>query len=97
MVTRTGIARCEHSREAQGYPSDMTDAEWALTAPFVPPARRGGRPRTTGMHEVLNAMLYAQRKIEALILVRSTRRVTIDHDRLLYKQSNCIERMFGHA
>jgi len=58
MVTWTGIARREHSREGLRYPSDMTDAEWALTAPFVPPARRGGRPRTADMREVLNAMLY---------------------------------------
>ena len=58
MVTWTGIARREHSREGLRYPSDMTDAEWVLTAPFVPPARRGGRPRTADMREVLNAMLY---------------------------------------
>lgn len=58
MVTWTGIARREHSREGLRYPSDMTDAEWVLAAPFVPPARRGGRRRTTNMREVLNAMLY---------------------------------------
>ena len=58
MVTWTGIARREHSREGLRYPSDMTDVEWALTVPFVPPARRGGRPRTADMREVLNAMLY---------------------------------------
>lgn len=54
----TGIARREHSREGLRYPSDMTATEWALAAPFVPPARRGGRPRTADMREVLNAMLY---------------------------------------
>ncbi len=58
MVTWTGIARRDHSREGLRYPSDMTDGEWALAAPFVPPARRGGRPRTADMREVLNAMLY---------------------------------------
>lgn len=58
MVAWTDIARREHSRESLRYPSDMTDAEWALAAPFVPPARRGGRPRTTDMREVVNAMLY---------------------------------------
>ena len=57
-MTWTGIARREHSREGLQYPSDMTDVEWALTAPFVPPARRGGRPRTADMREVLNAILY---------------------------------------
>lgn len=58
MVTWTGIARREHSREGLRYSSDMTDVEWALTAPFVPPARRGGRPRTADMREVPNAILY---------------------------------------
>lgn len=57
-MTWTGIARREHSREGLRYPSDMTDAEWALAEPFVPPARRGGRPRTADMREVLNALLY---------------------------------------
>lgn len=57
-MTWTGIARREHSRKGLRYPSDMTDVEWALTAPFVPPAKRGGRPRTADMREVLNAILY---------------------------------------
>lgn len=54
----TGIARREHSREGLRYPSDMTDREWALAAPFIPPAKTGGRRRTTDMREVLNALLY---------------------------------------
>lgn len=58
MVAWTGIARHEHSREGLRYPSDMTDTEWALVVPFVPPSKRGGRPRTADMREVLNAMLY---------------------------------------
>ena len=32
-------------REGLRYASDLTDAEWALVAPLIPPARRGGRPR----------------------------------------------------
>src|SRR5690606_38026206 len=54
----TGIARNEHSREELRYPSDMTDREWLLTAPFIPSAKSGGRPRTTDMREVVNALLY---------------------------------------
>ena len=54
----TGIARLEHSRQGLRYPSDMTDREWMLTEPFIPPARRGGRRRTTDIREVLNALLY---------------------------------------
>lgn len=35
----------------------MTDREWELVAPFVPPAKRGGRRRTTDMRAVINAIL----------------------------------------
>ena len=36
----------------------MTDAEWAVVAPLIRPARRGGRPRTVDVREVLNAVFY---------------------------------------
>ena len=42
----------------QRYPSDLTEAEWTLLAPLIPTAKPGGRPRTTDMHEVVNAILY---------------------------------------
>ena len=52
----------EHRRDAVRsglrYRSDLTDAEWALIEPLIPPARRGGRPRTVDMREVLNAIFY---------------------------------------
>jgi transposase len=37
-----------------------------------------------------------QRRIKAVIPGRSNRKVAIHHDRILYKQRNRIERMFGH-
>lgn len=45
-------------REGLRYDSDMTDAEWALVAPFIPPAKRGGRKREVDVREVLNAIFY---------------------------------------
>ena len=54
----TVITRCEHTRRYARYPSDLTDNEWGVVVPFVPPGRGGGRPRTTDMREVLNAILY---------------------------------------
>nr|WP_317975044.1 transposase [Novosphingobium sp. IK01] len=36
----------------------MMDREWELVARFVPPAKHGGRRRTTDMREVINAILY---------------------------------------
>jgi hypothetical protein len=58
MIPWTGIAQREHSWEGLRYPSDMTDVEWALLEPSIPPTKRGDRPRTADMREVLNAMLY---------------------------------------
>jgi putative transposase len=52
------IAREEYKRSGSGYPSDMTDREWAYVAPLLPPARRGGRPRTADLRKVLDAILY---------------------------------------
>ena len=51
-------ARAEHTRKTNRYPSDMTDAEWVLIEPLLPPARHGGRPRTTDMRAVTDAILY---------------------------------------
>jgi putative transposase len=47
--------------ERRTYPTDLTDKEWALLAPLIPPAKRGGRPRTTDMRAVLNAIFYLLR------------------------------------
>jgi putative transposase len=46
------------------YPSDLTDEQWAIVAPLIPPAKqspRGGRPRKVNMREVLNTLLYLNR------------------------------------
>lgn len=50
--------RAAADRRGLRYPSDLTDAEWALVAPLIPPAKRGGRPRTIVVREVLNAIFY---------------------------------------
>ncbi len=52
------IARFQHNRDHLRYPSDLTDREWWIIEPFIPPAKPGGRPRTTDMREVINAILY---------------------------------------
>jgi putative transposase len=44
------------------YPSDLTDAQWALLEPGIPPPRPGGRPRKTNMREVVNALFYLIRE-----------------------------------
>lgn len=47
--------------ERKPYPDDLTDAQWALLEPLLPKARPGGRPRTTDVREVVNAILYLTR------------------------------------
>ena len=50
--------RQAHERAGLRYPSDLTEAEWALVAPSIPPAKRGGRKRTVDVREVLNGVFY---------------------------------------
>ncbi len=50
--------RIAADRRGLRYPSDMSDAEWALVASLIPPARRGGRRRSIDEREVLNAIFY---------------------------------------
>lgn len=50
--------RQARDRRGLRYPSDLTDAEWALAGPLIPPAKRGGRRREIDMREVLNAVFY---------------------------------------
>ena len=50
--------RQTHDRAGLRYPSDLTDTEWALVAPFIPPAKRGGRKRTVDVRAVLDGIFY---------------------------------------
>ena len=50
--------RRAHERRGLRYRSDLTDEEWALVEPFIPPARRGGRRRTVDVRAVLDGILY---------------------------------------
>lgn len=50
--------RAASDRRGLRYPSDLTDAEWALVDPLIPPARHGGRRRQVNVREVLNAIFY---------------------------------------
>src|SRR2546430_9790494 len=52
----------EHRRAADRhglrYPSDLSDDEWALIEPAIPPAKCGGSRREENVREVLNAIFY---------------------------------------
>jgi transposase len=47
--------------ERKAYPTDLTDEQWQILEPLIPPAKPGGRPRSVNMREVINAILYVVR------------------------------------
>jgi len=47
-----------YERKGARYPSDLTDDEWTLILPLIPPAKHGGRKREVNLREVLNGVLY---------------------------------------
>ena len=50
--------RAKYNRDHLRYPSDLTDDEWTLVEPFIPPAKSGGGKRRTDMREVMNGVMY---------------------------------------
>src|SRR5258708_21175279 len=40
------------------YSVDVSDAEWAILEPLIPAAKRGGRPRSVNMRQILNGIFY---------------------------------------
>lgn len=43
------------------YRSDLTDDQWAIIEPLLPPAKSGGRPRHVALREVVNTLFYQSR------------------------------------
>ncbi len=43
------------------YATDLTDEQWAIVEPLIPPAKPGGRRREVSMREVVNAIIYVNR------------------------------------
>jgi transposase len=54
----TAENRQVYERHGLRYPSDLTDAEWVLVAPLIPPAKRGGRRRSVDLREIVNGIFY---------------------------------------
>lgn len=42
-------------------PSELSQQEWAILAPLLPPAKPGGRPRTVNLRVILNGIFYVLR------------------------------------
>jgi putative transposase len=49
--------------QARGYPSDLTDEQWQVIAPYLPPEAPGrrGRPRIWPLRAIVEAILYPDR------------------------------------
>ena len=54
----TEITRLQYRREGLRFASDLTDAEWMLIEPMMPPCFGIGRPRETNLRSVVDAILY---------------------------------------
>ena len=50
--------RARYDRNRLRYPRDLTDAEWALIEPCIPPAKRGGNKRSVNVREIVNGLMY---------------------------------------
>ena len=54
------------------YPTDSTDDQWALLAPLLPAAKRGGRPRTADLRLVLNTIFSLSKAVQSIGLYESS-------------------------
>ena len=53
--------RAEHDQDELRYPSDLTDAEWQILAPLLPPPAETGRHRSWPIREMMNAIFFVLR------------------------------------
>jgi transposase len=51
-------SRPRYDRSKLRYPSDLSDEEWALIGPLIPPAKKGGNKRTVDIRAVVNGVMY---------------------------------------
>src|SRR6478735_4807227 len=49
--------RGRYDRSKLRYPSDLTEAEWGLVLPLIPPAKRGGNRRHVDVRQIVNALM----------------------------------------
>ena len=54
----TSKNRARYDRSKLRYPSDLTDDEWGLVEPLIPPGKTGGGKRRVIMREVVNGLMY---------------------------------------
>ena len=50
--------RCNYARDRRRYASTMTDKEWAVILPYLPPDKPTGRPRKHSLRQIINGIFY---------------------------------------
>ena len=50
--------RPRYNRDHLRYPSDLTDEEWSIVEPLIPPGKPGGGKRRVSLREVVNGVMY---------------------------------------
>jgi len=55
---RTTENRSQYDRSKLRYPSDLSDEEWAVIKPLIPPAKSGGNKRTVDEREIVNDLTF---------------------------------------
>jgi transposase len=59
--------RPRYDRDKLRYPSDLTDEEWSLVEPLIPPAKHDGRRREVVVREVVNGVMYVLSRVPVAI------------------------------
>ena len=67
----TGTNRARYERHSGRYVSDLTDQEWELVAPLLPPPKAIGRPRSTAMRDILDAIFFINVVSQRIIIIVS--------------------------
>lgn len=57
----TPTTREHYRRRTPRYQTDLTDTEWHVIEPLLPPAKKMGRPRAWPLREIVNAIFYVLR------------------------------------
>lgn len=61
LAAKSGMGRRPRSRPVKRYPTDLSDAQWALLEPLLPVPATGGRREKHPRREIVNAILYLDR------------------------------------
>jgi transposase len=88
------ITRPKYERKRVGYPSDLSDAEWATIEPRLSQRNRLGRPPKTELPSVVNAMLYMLRTgCQCRQLPQSPPYTTVQHYFYAWRDRGVLERI----